>query len=92
LAYDYWGFLPVRAEFGGPPFRRSVEPIAAIPCNDEGHHHGHAERALPRNYDLIVYGASGFTGRLVAEHLLGTYGRDGRNQVDDGRAKHWEAR
>jgi hypothetical protein len=46
-----------------------------------------AERALPRNYDLIVYGASGFTGRLVAEHLLGTYGRDGRNQVGDGRAK-----
>jgi short subunit dehydrogenase-like uncharacterized protein len=33
-----------------------------------------AEQALPRAYDLIVYGASGFTGRLVAEHLLGTYG------------------
>ena len=32
-----------------------------------------AEEALPRAYDLIVYGASGFTGRLVAEHLLGTY-------------------
>jgi len=31
-----------------------------------------AEQALPRAYDLIVYGASGFTGRLVAEHLLGT--------------------
>ena len=25
------------------------------------------------NTDAIVYGASGFTGRLVAEHLLGTY-------------------
>lgn len=36
-----------------------------------------AERALPRAYDLIVYGASGFTGRLVAEHLLGTYGAAG---------------
>jgi short subunit dehydrogenase-like uncharacterized protein len=32
------------------------------------------EPALPRTFDLIVYGASGFTGRLVAEHLLGTYG------------------
>ncbi len=30
-----------------------------------------------RAYDLIVYGASGFTGRLVAEHLLGTYGATG---------------
>ncbi len=36
-----------------------------------------AEQALPRAYDLIVYGASGFTGRLVAEHLLGTYGAKG---------------
>ena len=36
-----------------------------------------AERALPRAYDLVVYGASGFTGRLVAEHLLRTYGAVG---------------
>jgi len=36
-----------------------------------------AKPALPRAYDLIVYGASGFTGRLVAEHLLGTYGATG---------------
>ena len=35
------------------------------------------EQVLPRAYDLIVYGASGFTGRLVAEHLLGTYGATG---------------
>lgn len=27
-----------------------------------------------RAFDAILYGASGFTGRLVAEHLLGTYG------------------
>lgn len=27
--------------------------------------------------DLIVYGATGFTGRLVAEHLLGRHGFDG---------------
>ncbi|MBI1198898.1 MAG: saccharopine dehydrogenase [Phenylobacterium sp.] len=28
-------------------------------------------------FDLIVYGASGYTGRLVAEHLARTYGVDG---------------
>ena len=33
--------------------------------------------ANERAYDLIVYGASGFTGRLVAEYLLGTYGAFG---------------
>jgi hypothetical protein len=38
---------------------------------------GNAKQPLPRAYDLIVYGASGFTGRLVAEHLLGTYGATG---------------
>ena len=27
-----------------------------------------------REFDLIVYGASGFTGRLVAEYLDQTYG------------------
>lgn len=27
-----------------------------------------------RDFDLIVYGATGFTGRLVAEHLLAAYG------------------
>ena len=37
-----------------------------------------AEQGLLRAYDLIVYGASGFTGRLVAEHLLGTYGATGK--------------
>ena len=36
-----------------------------------------AEQALPRAHDLILYGASGFTGRLVAEHVLGTYGATG---------------
>jgi short subunit dehydrogenase-like uncharacterized protein len=28
-------------------------------------------------FDLVVYGASGFTGRLVAEHLLSAYGAEG---------------
>jgi short subunit dehydrogenase-like uncharacterized protein len=30
-----------------------------------------------QEFDVIVYGATGFTGRLVAEHLLQTYGADG---------------
>ena len=45
--------------------------------DDEGHPHANAEQPLPRAHDLIVYGASGFTGRLVAEHLLSTYGAIG---------------
>lgn len=34
------------------------------------------DRAL-RDYDVVVWGATGFTGRLVAEHLSETYGADG---------------
>ncbi len=30
-----------------------------------------------KNFDLIVFGASGFTGRLVAEYLNSSYGVDG---------------
>jgi short subunit dehydrogenase-like uncharacterized protein len=30
-----------------------------------------------QEFDVIVYGASGFTGKLVAEHLLKTYGAEG---------------
>ncbi len=30
-----------------------------------------------REFDVIVYGATGYTGRLVAEHLLKTYGATG---------------
>ena len=30
-----------------------------------------------REFDAVVYGATGYTGRLVAEHLLKTYGTDG---------------
>jgi short subunit dehydrogenase-like uncharacterized protein len=30
-----------------------------------------------QEFDVIVYGASGFTGKLVAEHLLQTYGAEG---------------
>jgi short subunit dehydrogenase-like uncharacterized protein len=32
---------------------------------------------MNRTLDLIVFGATGFTGRLVAEYLQKTYGRDG---------------
>jgi short subunit dehydrogenase-like uncharacterized protein len=32
---------------------------------------------MERDYDVIVWGASGFTGRLVAEYLYGKYGIDG---------------
>ena len=31
----------------------------------------------PREFDVIVFGATGFTGRLVAEYLLKTYGANG---------------
>jgi short subunit dehydrogenase-like uncharacterized protein len=30
-----------------------------------------------RRYDLVLFGATGFTGRLVAEYLLEAYGADG---------------
>jgi short subunit dehydrogenase-like uncharacterized protein len=36
-----------------------------------------AEQAPSRTFDLFVYGASGFTGRMVAEHLLGSHGTTG---------------
>ena len=29
-----------------------------------------------REFEVVVWGASGFTGRLVAEHLYGVYGVD----------------
>src|SRR3974377_744767 len=30
-----------------------------------------------REFEVVVWGATGYTGRLVAEHLLKTYGADG---------------
>lgn len=33
-----------------------------------------------RAYDVIVYGATGFTGRLVAEHMLAMYGVGGETR------------
>jgi short subunit dehydrogenase-like uncharacterized protein len=32
---------------------------------------------MDRDFEIIIYGATGFTGRLVAEHLLKTYGATG---------------
>ncbi len=32
---------------------------------------------MSERYDLILFGATGFTGQLVAEHLLDRYGSDG---------------
>jgi short subunit dehydrogenase-like uncharacterized protein len=32
---------------------------------------------MDRKYEIVIYGATGFTGRLVAEYLLKTYGADG---------------
>lgn len=34
-------------------------------------------KTTSRAYDLIIYGATGFTGRLVTEHMLATYGVGG---------------
>ena len=35
-------------------------------------------------FDAVVYGATGYTGRLVAEHLLKTYGAGGDLKLGDG--------
>ena len=48
-----------------------------------------------KEFDLIIWGASGFTGRLVAEYLFKKYGIDdtlkwamgGRNQAQIGKSK-----
>jgi hypothetical protein len=36
-------------------------------------------------FDLIIHGATGFTGRLVAEHLQSRYGSSGAGQMGDVR-------
>ncbi len=33
---------------------------------------------MPKTYDVIIWGATGFTGRLVAEYLLQQYGTNGQ--------------
>ena len=29
-----------------------------------------------RNFDVVIYGATGFTGKLVVEYMLNQYGND----------------
>jgi short subunit dehydrogenase-like uncharacterized protein len=36
-----------------------------------------SDRDSNRDFDVVVWGASGFTGRLVAQHLLGRHGAGG---------------
>ena len=38
-------------------------------------------------FDVIVWGATGFTGRLVAEYLLGRYGTDSFRWALGGRSQ-----
>ena len=57
--------------------RRSLSRSQQSPAAIKDTIMANTKRALLRAYDLIVYGASGFTGRLVAEHLLDTYGATG---------------
>ncbi len=40
----------------------------------------------PREFDIIVYGATGFTGRLVAEYLAANYGSDDLRWAMAGRS------
>ena len=37
-----------------------------------------------KEFDLIIYGATGFTGRLVAEYINQQYGADGSRNGTDG--------
>ena len=32
-----------------------------------------------KNFDVVVYGATGFTGKLVVEYMLNQYGDDETN-------------
>ena len=43
-------------------------------------------------FDIVVYGATGFTGQLVAEYLAAHYSSDGAAEMGDGRAQPRQAR
>lgn len=49
----------------------------ALHCG-QGRRQSIVRRMSEKDFDLIVYGASGFTGRLVVEYLLKTYGAQGK--------------
>ncbi len=36
-------------------------------------------------FDIVVYGATGFTGQLIAEYLAAQYRSDARLEMGDGR-------
>ncbi|MFT7124509.1 MAG: short subunit dehydrogenase-like uncharacterized protein, partial [Candidatus Azotimanducaceae bacterium] len=36
-----------------------------------------ADKGLEREFDVVLFGATGFTGKLVAEYLYQTYGTTG---------------
>ncbi|MFT6518069.1 MAG: short subunit dehydrogenase-like uncharacterized protein, partial [Candidatus Azotimanducaceae bacterium] len=36
-----------------------------------------ADKGLEREFDVVLFGATGFTGKLVAEYLYQTYGTNG---------------
>ena len=43
-------------------------------------------------FDIVVYGATGFTGQLVAEYLAAHYKGDAQSEMGDGRAQQGQAR
>ena len=43
-------------------------------------------------FDIVVYGATGFTGQLVAEYLAAHYKGDSQPEMGDGRAQQGQAR
>ena len=42
-------------------------------------------------FDIVVYGATGFTGQLVAEYLAANYKGDANLEMGDGRAQQGQA-
>ena len=42
-------------------------------------------------FDIVVYGATGFTGQLVAEYLASHYRGDKQSEMGDGRTQPRQA-
>lgn len=55
---------------------RSPPPHASLltPPPRQRKHPQQAQQAAARSFDVVVFGAGGFTGRLVCEHLARDYG------------------
>lgn len=43
------------------------KPVAAV---------AESERNVERKYDIVLYGATGFTGKIAAHYLADTYGNN----------------